>query len=230
MNQTRKDIQRTRIWRYFLDAATELIESEGMKSVTIRKIADRAGYTSSTAYNYFTDLSHLKFFSALRFTKGYTDELPDYMSRGENTVEKWLYAWQCFCEHSFENPHIYSVIFIDTLGGSAQAMLEKYYTIFTEDLLALPEEIQPIIMEHSFTKRSALYIQPAVEEGFIQVEDVAIISDLTFMVWSGTMNTFINQRRNWSKEEAIRHTLYYVKEILMRYINPDMQDQLTFSL
>lgn len=217
------------MWHYFLDAATELIESEGMQGVTIRKIAERAGYTSSTAYNYFKDLSHLKFFAAMRFTKGYTDELPSYVDKGKNTVERWLYAWECFCKHSFANPHIYSVIFMEDLGDSAQTMLKAYYDIFAEDLLALPDELQPIIVEHSFAKRSTLYIQHAVEEDFIQEQDVETISDLTFMVWVGTMNTYINHRRNWSTEQAIDYTLTYVKEIILRFIQPDKHSQISFS-
>ncbi len=61
MANERKKIQTARMWRYFLDAASELMEEKGLNNIKIREIADRAGYTSSTAYNYFRDLSHLKF-------------------------------------------------------------------------------------------------------------------------------------------------------------------------
>ncbi|MFC4557874.1 hypothetical protein ACFO3D_06575 [Virgibacillus kekensis] len=35
MKLSRKEIQRTRMWGYFLDAATEVIEKEGIDHVTI---------------------------------------------------------------------------------------------------------------------------------------------------------------------------------------------------
>ncbi|CQR46359.1 Bacterial regulatory proteins, tetR family [Paraliobacillus sp. PM-2] len=228
--KNRKTIQRERMWRYFLDGAVEIIEEEGVEQITIRKIAERAGYTSSTAYNYFKDLSHLKFFAAMHFTTNYINDLPTYVAKGKNTVEKWLYAWQCFCLHSFDNPHIYSIIFTENLGDSPKDMLASYYDVFSMELVGLPEEIKPIIMEHDFSKRSALYIAPAVTEGFIQQKDVERISDMTFMIWKGIMSTYMNQRRKWTKEEAIEITLSYVKELVMHYIAIDKQSQINFNL
>ena len=43
MSVNKKEIQRARIWRYFLDAATEVIMEDGIDHFTIRKIADKAG-------------------------------------------------------------------------------------------------------------------------------------------------------------------------------------------
>src|SRR5699024_90287 len=78
----RKEIQTARMWRYFLDAASELIKTKSLHEITIREIADKAGFTSSTVYNYFKDLSHLKFFAVMRFTKTYVQDLPSYMEKG----------------------------------------------------------------------------------------------------------------------------------------------------
>ncbi|MTW86242.1 TetR family transcriptional regulator [Virgibacillus dakarensis] len=228
MSSGRKEIQRARMWRYFLDAATEVIEKEGINHVTIRKIAEKAGYTSSTAYNYFRDLSHLKFFTAMRFTKGYTDELPAYLEKGKNTVEKWLYSWECFCRHSFEQPKIYSVIFMDNLGSVPEELLDDYYNIYRDDLIGLPEQIKLIIMEHSFSKRSALYIENAVDEGLIEKKDIDFIADTTLMIWKGMMNTVMNQRRKYTTEEAIKRTLYYVYESVIRVVNPDKREEIEF--
>ncbi|WP_085506098.1 TetR/AcrR family transcriptional regulator [Thalassobacillus devorans] len=218
MEDNRKKLKKARMWNYFMEAAVEMIEESGIENVTIRKIADRAGFTSSTAYNYFKDLSHLKFFAAMRFTKSYTEELPAYLEKGNNTLEKWLYAWECFCEHSFEQPKIYEVIFIENVGGSAQDLLDHYYDIYADDLIGLPQEIRSIITEHSFSKRSALFIQQAVEEGLIQEEKVELISDMTLMIWKGMMSTYINERRPLAKDEAVYLTLKYVREILVHAI------------
>ncbi|WP_018934159.1 TetR/AcrR family transcriptional regulator [Gracilibacillus lacisalsi] len=229
MGESRKEIQRARMWRYFLDAATEVIEEDGIDHFTIRKIADKAGFTSSTAYNYFKDLSHLKFFAAMRFMSDYLEELPAYLEKGNNTVEKWLYSWECFCKHSFAQPKIYSVIFMDNLGSIPEELLEHYYKIYQNDLIGLPDEVKDIIMEHSFAKRSALFIQPAVEEKFIEEDDIEMISDMTLLIWKGMMNTIINKRRNYTQEEAMQMTLYYVYESVMKVIKPEKRDQITVS-
>jgi AcrR family transcriptional regulator len=229
MNKERKELQRARMWKYFLDAAAEVIEEEGIEHLTIRKIADHAGYTASTAYIYFKDLSHLKFFAAMRFTSDYVRELPQYIDLGKNTVEKWLYSWECFCKHSFEQPKIYSVIFMDNLGLSPQSLFDHYYTAYRQDITGLPEELQSILMEYDFSKRSALYIQGAVEEGFLKEEDIPFIADITLMVWKGMMNTYMNKRRGYSKDEAIRRTLELVAECVMNVVEPEKRNEVNFT-
>src|ERR1044072_169233 len=102
-----KDKQMARMWQYFVDATAQIIESEGIQNVTIRKIADIAGYNSATIYNYFRELSHLVFFAALKFIKPYIDELSDYMALTNNSLEKYLMAWECACKNSFRQPEIY---------------------------------------------------------------------------------------------------------------------------
>ncbi|MBB6453945.1 AcrR family transcriptional regulator [Salirhabdus euzebyi] len=228
MKNARKEIQRARMWRYFLDAATEVIEEEGLEQVTIRKIAKRAGYTSSTAYNYFKDLSHLKFFAAMRFTTDYISELPLYLKKGTNTIDSWLYSWECFCKHSFNRPEIYAIIFMDDLGGSVDELLEDYYEIYQEDLIGLPEEIKPIVLELNFSKRSMLYLQKAVDEGFILQKDVDLLADMTLMLWKGMMNTVLNQRRNYTQEQAASQTISYVYEMVRRVVVPDKQNEINY--
>lgn len=218
------------MWKYFMEAAVETIEESGIEKVTIRKIADRAGFTSSTAYNYFKDLSHLKFFAAMRFTKSYTEELPYYLDKGENTIEKWLCAWACFCKHSFEQPKIYEVLFMDNVGGSAQDLLDHYYSMFEEDLIGLPEDVRSIVMEHSFLKRSVLFIQQAVEEGLLKEEKIEVVSDMTLMIWKGIMSTFINERRSLTKEEAVSLTLSYVKQTLSHAVPEEEKKRINWDI
>ncbi|SDH97712.1 transcriptional regulator, TetR family [Alteribacillus persepolensis] len=229
MKAGRKEIQRKRMWGYFLNAATEVIENEGMERVTIRKIADKAGFTSSTAYNYFKDLSHLKFFASMRFTKPYIEELPVYLEKGTNTLEKWLYSWECFCKHSFRQPQVYSVLFIDSLGGSPEEFLEHYYKIYPEELIGLPEQIKSFVMEHSFAKRSALYIENAVQEGLLAEKDVEYIADITLFIWKGMMSSFMNRRRDYTTDEAIEKTLAYVYESVIKVVPSSQQHHIVFQ-
>ncbi len=54
-----KEIQEARIKRYFIDACKEIIRGEGVNSVSVRTIAERAGYSFATLYNYFKDIKEL---------------------------------------------------------------------------------------------------------------------------------------------------------------------------
>ncbi len=230
MTLSRKEKQRQRMYRYFLDAAAEIIDEEGITNLTVRKIAERAGYTSSTVYNYFKDLSHLKFFAMIRYTTDYVEELPSYIEKGDSTIEKWLYTWECFCKHSFNNPQVYSILFIENLGVFPKDLLVEYYGIYKDDLVGLPADIKPIIMEQSFSKRSTMYIQTAVDEGFIQAQDVQYISDVTLMIWKGMMSTYINQRQQLTPEEAMRKTMDLVYECVLQVIHPEKRKEINYHL
>lgn len=55
----RKDIQRERVRGYFLQAAKDLIATEGLGELTTKKIGERAGFSYATIYNYFGNFNEL---------------------------------------------------------------------------------------------------------------------------------------------------------------------------
>ena len=69
----KKYIQKKRIIKYFIDAVKQIQEEEGLQAVTIRKVADIAGYNSATLYNYFENLDHLLLFASMDYFQEYVD-------------------------------------------------------------------------------------------------------------------------------------------------------------
>ena len=63
--QANKLIKKQRVMCYFIDAARELSESMPLDDITIRAVADKAGYNSASLYNYFTDIDQLRAFTAI---------------------------------------------------------------------------------------------------------------------------------------------------------------------
>ena len=58
---TRNAVQEERMRRYFIEAETEIIRGEGIEAVSSRTVAERAGYSYATLYNYFKDVRDLVF-------------------------------------------------------------------------------------------------------------------------------------------------------------------------
>ncbi len=56
---TKKEMQRSRITRYFIESTISLIKSEGLENITTKKIGDHAGYSYATIYNYFENFNDL---------------------------------------------------------------------------------------------------------------------------------------------------------------------------
>ena len=55
----KQSIKNQRVRSYFIQAAKDIILNEGVENVSVRKVADRAGYAFTTIYNYFKDLNQL---------------------------------------------------------------------------------------------------------------------------------------------------------------------------
>ncbi|GAB7388153.1 TetR/AcrR family transcriptional regulator [Bacillaceae bacterium] len=211
----KKEIQTMRMMRYFIDATVQIIKEEGIENVTIRKIADLAGYNSATIYNYFQEVSHLIFFAAMTFLKRYTDALPAYIARGKTPLERFLLIWECFCKFSFEEPKIYQAIFASNLGDHPENLLKNYYTIFPTDIMNLPEELLPMVLESNLSERSKIALRKCVEEGYIKKENVDEIVELTNLIWHGMLSLLLNYRTHYTPEEAAKVTMKYIRQIVL---------------
>ncbi|SDC44943.1 DNA-binding transcriptional regulator, AcrR family [Terribacillus halophilus] len=220
----KKEIQKSRMWKYFVEATADIIREEGLEKVTIRKVADRAGYNSATIYNYFSDLSHLIFFASMTFLKDYTDEVVVYMNRSDKPLEKYLLAWECFCTYSFRYPKLFHAIFIMDLGDSPENMLERYYTKFPKDLINIPEELHSTLLERNMSKRGRSALELALEAGEISEKNVDAINELTILIWQGMFNNVLNHRRSYDPQRAMKKTMQYITEIVRNETAFDFSD------
>src|SRR5690625_789707 len=202
------------MWKYFTDATVEIIEKEGMDQVTIRKVADLAGYNSATIYNYYADLSHLLFFASMRLLGNYTRDVVTYMEKGNNALEKYLLAWECFCEHSFKNPDVFYAVFIMDLGDQPDELIKEYYELYPADLIDIPESLRPILFYRDMSVRGRSLLQTAYEEGMLKEENINHINDMTNLLWHGVFTNYRNNRITYTYREAIDTTMMYISQII----------------
>lgn len=209
---TNKAIQRSRMWKYFIEATVEIIETEGMHQVTIRKVADRAGYNSATIYNYFNELSHLIFFASMKMLKSYVEDVTTYIARGQNSYEKYMLAWECMCKHSFEKPELFHAVFIRDLGNQPQKLIEEYYATYPADLINVPTELKTILFERDMTKRGLSLLDNAAKEGHIKQEAVEEINEMTILIWQGMLSNMLNNRSEYDSQIAANKTMHYIQK------------------
>ncbi|SDH68193.1 TetR/AcrR family transcriptional regulator [Alteribacillus bidgolensis] len=215
----RSEIQIERMLNYFIDATAKLINEEGIKNISIRKIAKEAGYTSSTIYNYFSEVSHLIFFAGMRFVESYIEDLPKYSARAKDPLEKYLLGWECFCDHSFRKPDLYHAIFIADLGEPPEELLKYYYSMYQFDTLHLPEELEGILAEQNLDERSREVLEKYAEKGVFKKEDVEKLSEITIFIWQGMITSLLNNRVTYTPEEASRKTMEYIRDITLNTAN-----------
>jgi hypothetical protein len=170
----------------------------------------------ATIYNYFSEISHLVFFASMKFLKPYTDEVANvFKSKEIQAQEKYLRSWELFCQHSYQNPQIFHAIFIADLGSHPEDLLKHYYSVYPAEIIDIPEELLPVILEQNISKRGLAVLDLLIKEGSMKAENVDAINELTILVWQGMFTTFLNNRCSYTPEEATRKTMQYIREIVV---------------
>lgn len=202
------------MWKYFTDATVGIIKEEGIKYVTIRKVADRAGYNSATIYNYFSELSHLVFFASMKLLKGYTEDVAICMDKGKTPLDKYILAWECFCKHSLQQPDIFHAVFIMDLGDQPDELIKRYYEVYPAELINIPEDLKPILIERNMTKRGKSILQSAANEGQINENQIDDLNEITILIWQGMLTNILNNRLDYQLEEAELLIMRYIKQFV----------------
>jgi AcrR family transcriptional regulator len=86
----KKLLQKRRMMSYFIEAARQIIEKEGINAINIRDVANLAGYNSATLYNYFNDIDDLIFFASLGYLEDYIKDLDLYVKDSKNALDKFF--------------------------------------------------------------------------------------------------------------------------------------------
>lgn len=186
-NLDKKYIQKVRMINYFVDATVEIIETEGYDSVTIRKVADIAGYNSATIYNYFDNLEHLLLFSSMRYLQDYIDELPSYIKNAKDSRDVYLLVWQCYVDCAFRRPKIYYTIFFSNLKKNLEQYVEQYYGYFPLDIKRYPKVVRDMLHSNSISKRNLILLNQCVEEGIVEKSRAEIIDNLAICVFESML-------------------------------------------
>jgi AcrR family transcriptional regulator len=125
-----KEIQEQRIKGYFIEATKEILKGEGLKVVSVRNIAERAGYSYATLYNYFKDVKDLIFLCV----KDFQDECESFVSsetkKTERGKEKIRAIALSYMKYFVQYPGIFELFFLEKVTdvASKQPTIELIYS------------------------------------------------------------------------------------------------------
>lgn len=215
----KKEIQKKRMMSYFIEAANQIIETEGVDAITIRGVSDIAGYNSATLYNYFENLDHLIFFASMKYLKEYVLSLPDYLKDYNDAFERYFRIWECFCQHSFRKPKIYYSLFFDRFSNSLNDDIKEYYSIFPEELGDQSEDILPMLLGQNIYDRNRSILKSCIPQDLIRNEDLEEINEMNLLIYHGMLSRVLGEQITFSIEEAVKRTLLYMKKAIESYTN-----------
>lgn len=214
----KKRIQRNRMLSYFTVAAIEIINEEGLSALTIRKVADKAGYNSATLYHYFTNLSHLTLFASVHYLKDYAVSLSRELPKTNTPVESYLKVWECFCRSSYEQPDVYKMLFFQTYKDSKlNEIFQTYYEVFPNEIEESILEYTSMLTESNIFHREFIALTKVLNSMNckVSVEDVKSICEMNILIYRGMLSTIGQEGPlSLSLDEAVAHTVSYMETSL----------------
>ncbi|MFZ5352226.1 MAG: TetR/AcrR family transcriptional regulator [Bacillota bacterium] len=152
---SKKEIQKQRIMGYFIEAAKKIIREEGIKGITARKVADLAGYSYATIYNYFSDLDTLLLYCIADFL----DECHEYVINDRHPkelgIDRIKSMTESYVSYFCKNPNVFSTVFVENVGNAIPEELlnrlqpPKIALLMTEELiknLNIAQEDQELLL------------------------------------------------------------------------------------
>lgn len=115
-----KDVQEMRMKNYFIQATKEILKSEGIKHVSVRSVADRAGYSYTTMYSYFKDLNDLVFYCVEDFFNECKVFSEEKIANTPNGIEKLKLKVMTYANYFIEYPGIFDLFFLERMGDLQQ--------------------------------------------------------------------------------------------------------------
>ena len=175
--------RRKRIMVYFIQATRKLIQSEGVDGLSIRKIANEAGYNSATLYNYFRDLEHLTLFGSVCYLRDYVMTLSSSLTPEMTSLERFRTIYQCFNDIAFRNPDIFHNMFFGRHSEMLGEVLHTYYyELFPEELSGISENMRRMMVTGSMHERDWVTMQEMVQDGFVAPDKAELTMDLIIAV------------------------------------------------
>jgi len=159
-----KQIQEQRIRGYFIQATKDILKGEGLKGVSVRNIAQQAGYSYSTIYNYFKDVNDLVFLCISDFQKeceAFVEEQTNAKPRGMERLKATVVS---YVNYFVEYPGIFDLFYlakvgdfghkaatIDLINGSLDAVCEKEWNYCASHGLVKVEEVERLKAQLRYT-------------------------------------------------------------------------------
>ena len=218
-NSTNKALLRQRrIMSYFIEAADEIIMEEGASAVTIRTVADKAGYSSATLYNYFDNLNHLIFLATMKHLDEYNDDVALLLKSQRNPLDLYLVVSECFCRHSFSAPEIYNLLFFHNQDGKIEEYTKQHYELFGDQEKVPSATFSKIIGVNNLHRRSLIMLTDCAEEGYMSLEDATDLNEVAMLLYRSILTDVMDGKIGAA--EATAKTMKYYRQLMGFYIKP----------
>lgn len=181
----KKEIKRERIKTYFLEAAKKVIIEEGVENATIRKVADIAGYSYATIYNYFTDLNELLWETKLLMIKDLIEIVNNRINLKKYDMDGIKKIMRTYISYYIENPNIF-----------------RFFYLY--QLIKPKENLENNVSQPDFDQMWKDTFKEFLDEGIITLIDLEAISKILIYSMHGMLTLNFSYNMELPKEEVYK--------------------------
>ena len=208
--------QRNQILACFINAASEIMESEGMDALTLRRVAQKAGYNSATLYNYFKDLDHLTVYASMKYFEDYNRNLSRYLSDEQDDFQRFLFMWRFFCASAFRHPHAYYNLFYGKYSSELGDIILDYYKVFPDEQGDLDGTVLEMLLCGSLTERNWKMLRPVLEGSSFSPEEQERINEIILYCFKELLTQKRQPGNELDNQVLIERQLDYIHVLLRK--------------
>lgn len=187
------NIKKKRVMMYFIEATQELILDEGLEKLSIKKIAEKAGYNSATIYNYFENLEVLILYASINYLKDYLNDLKNEITEDMKAIEVYETVYKIFTKHSFERPEIFHTLFFGKYSCKLENIIKKYYEIFPDEIEGHIDLTKAMLIQGNIYDRDLPIINKMVKEGSIKEEEAKFVMETIIRVHQSYLSDLLHK-------------------------------------
>jgi AcrR family transcriptional regulator len=193
----KKNIKRQRVKMYFLEATKELIINEGVESVSVRKVADIAGYSYATIYNYFEDINELLWKVRSLIMNDIASYMQKKINEPLNDLEGIKKLFKIYISYYFENPNVFKFFY--------------FHQLSKRDDSAVITEAEP-----NFEEIWKETLKGFVEDSTLQEKDIQVVSKIFIYAMHGMIAISLSDNDGLTEENVYRDLENIVDYILLK--------------
>lgn len=192
----KKEIQEQRMKGYFIQATKEILKGEGLRAVSVRNIADQAGYSYATLYNYFKDVKVLIFECVVDFQEECETFVQSQVKGTPRGVKRIKAIVRTYIKYFIQYPGIFDLFFLEGMSdiSSKPSTSKMIYTFLNR----MCEAEWKIILEN----------------GTMKSDDVDQLKEQIQLTVTGLLLFYLNRRYPANYEEFQKMTERQLTQIL----------------
>lgn len=178
----------------FINCAYEILQTEGISHLSIRRLAKEIGCTSTVLYSYFDNIEHLITIASVRYLEGYIADFKRITNEIRDPLELNIELWERFVTYALENVDIFELLFFGKYKENLVDIIYEYYEIFSQEFEDMDGLIVSVMFNGDIRERDYIMYRRAASLGYLDLHMATILAQMDEYMFHGMLMEYKNQK------------------------------------